>query len=292
MIRGLKIALGLFVERIVVEGDDLVLVQLLRGSGPECRVKLQGIRATDPWEFEHRQGVGEQFEHRQGVGEASGAVRIYLVVFTEEVRTTCSVKCQTGGQRYMALLSFACLLDGNSSISGQSCCICIYRMKFLLDESIGAKVFLVVSVIIKSSLWDLIWTQKTRRKWKAKDFCKSQGMPSIRESGECGSTSGRRSGQVLGGGVFGGGAHHLFGEMPDWLRGDPGAVLRVAVSHIVYTEASDVLHQVYNAYGAMVVQELYIGLGHNYIGSGEAAQMLVPLTSHREYLDATGPDVI
>uniref|UniRef100_A0A0D9WFB4 Uncharacterized protein n=1 Tax=Leersia perrieri TaxID=77586 RepID=A0A0D9WFB4_9ORYZ len=59
---------------------------------------LHGIRATDPWEFEHRQGVGEQFEHRQGVGEASGAVRIYLVVFTEEVRTTCSVKCQTGGQ--------------------------------------------------------------------------------------------------------------------------------------------------------------------------------------------------
>ncbi|KAF0920938.1 hypothetical protein E2562_037785 [Oryza meyeriana var. granulata] len=38
MIHGLRLALSCFVERIVVEGDDLVLVQLLRGEETQTRI--------------------------------------------------------------------------------------------------------------------------------------------------------------------------------------------------------------------------------------------------------------
>ncbi|XP_039840862.1 uncharacterized protein LOC120700683 [Panicum virgatum] len=38
MIRGLRLALGLGVRRVVVEGDDLVLVQLLRGEETQTRI--------------------------------------------------------------------------------------------------------------------------------------------------------------------------------------------------------------------------------------------------------------
>ncbi|EAY97553.1 hypothetical protein OsI_19481 [Oryza sativa Indica Group] len=38
MIRGLRLALACFVERLVVEGDDLVLVQLIRGEETQTRI--------------------------------------------------------------------------------------------------------------------------------------------------------------------------------------------------------------------------------------------------------------
>eukprot|EP00267_Zea_mays_P028112 XP_008657711.1 uncharacterized protein LOC103637257 [Zea mays] len=38
MIRGLRLALGLRLQRLVVEGDDLVLVQLLRGEETQTRI--------------------------------------------------------------------------------------------------------------------------------------------------------------------------------------------------------------------------------------------------------------
>ncbi|KAF0920035.1 hypothetical protein E2562_032609 [Oryza meyeriana var. granulata] len=38
MIHGLRLALSCFIERIIVEGDDLVLVQLLRGEETQTRI--------------------------------------------------------------------------------------------------------------------------------------------------------------------------------------------------------------------------------------------------------------
>jgi len=40
MIRGLRLALGLHLQRLVVEGDDLVLVQLLRGEETQTRIPM------------------------------------------------------------------------------------------------------------------------------------------------------------------------------------------------------------------------------------------------------------
>jgi ribonuclease HI len=40
MIRGLRLALGLNLQRLVVEGDDLVLVQLLRGEDTQTRIPV------------------------------------------------------------------------------------------------------------------------------------------------------------------------------------------------------------------------------------------------------------
>ncbi|XP_039803633.1 uncharacterized protein LOC120667670 [Panicum virgatum] len=40
MIRGLRLALGLGLRRVVVEGDDLVLVQLLRGEETQTRIPV------------------------------------------------------------------------------------------------------------------------------------------------------------------------------------------------------------------------------------------------------------
>ncbi|RLN30224.1 uncharacterized protein C2845_PM05G31890 [Panicum miliaceum] len=40
MVRGLRLALGLGLRRVVVEGDDLVLVQLLRGEETQTRIPV------------------------------------------------------------------------------------------------------------------------------------------------------------------------------------------------------------------------------------------------------------
>ncbi|XP_062188917.1 uncharacterized protein LOC133892240 [Phragmites australis] len=40
LIRGLRLARGLFLERVVAEGDDLVLVQLLRGEAMQTRIPV------------------------------------------------------------------------------------------------------------------------------------------------------------------------------------------------------------------------------------------------------------
>lgn len=40
MIRGLRLALGLGLQRVVAEGDDLVLVQLLRGEETQTRIPI------------------------------------------------------------------------------------------------------------------------------------------------------------------------------------------------------------------------------------------------------------
>uniref|UniRef100_A0A0E0E205 PTBP1-like RNA recognition motif 2 domain-containing protein n=1 Tax=Oryza meridionalis TaxID=40149 RepID=A0A0E0E205_9ORYZ len=76
------------------------------------------------------------------------------------------------------------------------------------------------------------------------------------------SAGGRRNSQQLGGGIFGGDAHHLFDEMPSCPRGDSAAVLRVVVSHTHYPVTSEVLHQVYDTYGAVAVQVLATSAWH------------------------------
>uniref|UniRef100_A0A0D3F9T6 PTBP1-like RNA recognition motif 2 domain-containing protein n=1 Tax=Oryza barthii TaxID=65489 RepID=A0A0D3F9T6_9ORYZ len=72
------------------------------------------------------------------------------------------------------------------------------------------------------------------------------------------SAGGQRNCQQLGGGVFGGDAHHLFDEMSTYPRGDSAAVLRVTVSQIIYPVTYEVLHQVYDTYGAVAVQVLAV----------------------------------
>ncbi|EEE52530.1 hypothetical protein OsJ_34752 [Oryza sativa Japonica Group] len=72
------------------------------------------------------------------------------------------------------------------------------------------------------------------------------------------SAGGQRNSQQLGGGVFGGDAHHLFDEMSSCPRADSAAVLRVTVSQIIYPVTSEVLHQVYDTYGAVAVQVLAV----------------------------------
>uniref|UniRef100_A0A0E0RF75 PTBP1-like RNA recognition motif 2 domain-containing protein n=1 Tax=Oryza rufipogon TaxID=4529 RepID=A0A0E0RF75_ORYRU len=72
------------------------------------------------------------------------------------------------------------------------------------------------------------------------------------------SAGGQRNSQQPGGGVFGGDAHHLFNEMPSCPRGDSAAVLCVTVSQIIYPVTSEVLHQVYDTYGAVAVQVLAV----------------------------------
>uniref|UniRef100_A0A0E0NK90 PTBP1-like RNA recognition motif 2 domain-containing protein n=1 Tax=Oryza rufipogon TaxID=4529 RepID=A0A0E0NK90_ORYRU len=72
------------------------------------------------------------------------------------------------------------------------------------------------------------------------------------------SAGGQRNCQQLGGGVFGGDAHHLFDEISSCPRGDSAAVLRVTVSQIIYPVTYEVLHQVYDTYGAVAVQVLAV----------------------------------
>uniref|UniRef100_A0A0E0AS17 PTBP1-like RNA recognition motif 2 domain-containing protein n=1 Tax=Oryza glumipatula TaxID=40148 RepID=A0A0E0AS17_9ORYZ len=76
------------------------------------------------------------------------------------------------------------------------------------------------------------------------------------------STSDKGSSRQLRGGFFGGDAHHLFGKMSSQLGGDSSAVLRVTMSHIHYPVTSEVLHQVYDAYGAVAGQVLAMSDWH------------------------------
>uniref|UniRef100_A0A0E0KMB1 PTBP1-like RNA recognition motif 2 domain-containing protein n=1 Tax=Oryza punctata TaxID=4537 RepID=A0A0E0KMB1_ORYPU len=55
-----------------------------------------------------------------------------------------------------------------------------------------------------------------------------------------------------------GGARQLFGEMPSRLGGGIGDVLRVPVSHVLYPVTCEVLHQVYDIYGAEEVHMLVV----------------------------------
>uniref|UniRef100_A0A0E0DBS5 PTBP1-like RNA recognition motif 2 domain-containing protein n=1 Tax=Oryza meridionalis TaxID=40149 RepID=A0A0E0DBS5_9ORYZ len=58
------------------------------------------------------------------------------------------------------------------------------------------------------------------------------------------------------------GARQVFGEMPSRLGGGIGAVLRVQVSHVLYPMTTEVLHQVYDSYGAAAVQILATSTWH------------------------------
>lgn len=52
------------------------------------------------------------------------------------------------------------------------------------------------------------------------------------------------------------GAHQVFGEMLSWLGGGVGVVLPVQLSHVLYPMTCEVLHQVYDIYGAEEVHML------------------------------------
>uniref|UniRef100_A0A0E0P4F6 PTBP1-like RNA recognition motif 2 domain-containing protein n=1 Tax=Oryza rufipogon TaxID=4529 RepID=A0A0E0P4F6_ORYRU len=70
-----------------------------------------------------------------------------------------------------------------------------------------------------------------------------------------GSSDVQRLDPSIGGGCTGG-ACQMFGEMPSWLGAGAGATLRVQVSQVLYPVTGEVLHQVYNGYGAVAVQVL------------------------------------
>uniref|UniRef100_A0A0D3FRV4 PTBP1-like RNA recognition motif 2 domain-containing protein n=1 Tax=Oryza barthii TaxID=65489 RepID=A0A0D3FRV4_9ORYZ len=70
-----------------------------------------------------------------------------------------------------------------------------------------------------------------------------------------GSSDVQRLDPSIGGGCTGG-ACQVFGEMPSWLGAGAGATLRVQVSQVLYPVTDEVLHQVYNGYGAVAVQVL------------------------------------
>ncbi len=70
LIKGLKLALACFVERIVVEGDDLVLVQLLRGEETQTRIPaamheeiLSLLRRFTEFEVRHIYREGNSVAH-------------------------------------------------------------------------------------------------------------------------------------------------------------------------------------------------------------------------------------
>ncbi|EAY97610.1 hypothetical protein OsI_19535 [Oryza sativa Indica Group] len=70
LIKGLKLALKCFVERIVVEGDDLVLVQLLRGEETQTRIPaamhdeiLSLLRRFTEFEVRHIYREGNSVAH-------------------------------------------------------------------------------------------------------------------------------------------------------------------------------------------------------------------------------------
>ena len=70
MIRGLRLALGLGLRRVVVEGDDLVLVQLLRGEETQTRIpvamqeELHGLlRCFDGCDVQHVYREGNAVAH-------------------------------------------------------------------------------------------------------------------------------------------------------------------------------------------------------------------------------------
>lgn len=70
LIRGLRLALSCFVERLVVEGDDRVLVQLLRGEGTQTRIPgamqeeiLELLGRFSACEVQHVYGEANQVAH-------------------------------------------------------------------------------------------------------------------------------------------------------------------------------------------------------------------------------------
>ncbi|XP_002441395.1 uncharacterized protein LOC8082989 [Sorghum bicolor] len=70
MIRGLRLALGLRLQRLVVEGDDLVLVQLLRGEETQTRIpvalqeEIRGLlRCFSGCDVRHVYREGNQVAH-------------------------------------------------------------------------------------------------------------------------------------------------------------------------------------------------------------------------------------
>uniref|UniRef100_A0A0D9YS78 PTBP1-like RNA recognition motif 2 domain-containing protein n=1 Tax=Oryza glumipatula TaxID=40148 RepID=A0A0D9YS78_9ORYZ len=70
-----------------------------------------------------------------------------------------------------------------------------------------------------------------------------------------GSSDVQRLDPSIGGGCTGG-ACQVFEEMPSWLGAGAGVALRVQVSRVLYPVTGEVLHQVYNGYGAVAVQVL------------------------------------
>uniref|UniRef100_A0A0E0NES9 PTBP1-like RNA recognition motif 2 domain-containing protein n=1 Tax=Oryza rufipogon TaxID=4529 RepID=A0A0E0NES9_ORYRU len=70
-----------------------------------------------------------------------------------------------------------------------------------------------------------------------------------------GSSDVQRLDPSIGGGCTGG-ACQVFEEMPSWLGAGAGIALRVQVSRVLYPVTGEVLHQVYNDYGAVAVQVL------------------------------------